>query len=99
MANHHFGAGIFKKELWISQKQVFRNVIRVDVEFIVSGSFDWVFADENGKEIRTLRSKAPGSWTGVNLPSLGLFQDYSIGFRNAGTNELKFKQGDIQLRD
>lgn len=39
-----------------------------------------------------------GGWTGVNLASLGLSGDYSIGFRNTSTGTKSMKQGDVHLK-
>jgi hypothetical protein len=98
MASEHFGAGSFDTELWIKDKKVFTKPIGVDVEFIASGAFDWVFADPQGVEVRTLRHKnEQGGWTSVDLKSLGLFGDYSIGFRNASAGKRQIKQGDVRL--
>ena len=97
--DHHFGSASFKQEMWINNKEVFKNPTGVDVEFVTSGAFDWVFADANGKEVRTLRSKNEhGGWTSMNFASLGLFGDYSIGFRNASSEEQQIKQGDVHLK-
>lgn len=98
MVIHHFGSGSFKNELWINKKAVFRKPEGVDVEFISAGAFDWVFADESGKEVRTHRqSNAHGGWTSMNFSSLGLFGNYSIGFRNASPGEKRIKQGDVHF--
>lgn len=98
MANYHFGSGKFKHELWVATKKVFTKPVGVDVEFTTAGAFDWVFSDEGGKEVRTLRhTNAHGGWTSMNFASLGLFGNYSIGFRNVGTSEQIIKQGDIRL--
>jgi hypothetical protein len=98
MATYHFGTGSFTDELWINRKAVFKTPIGVDVEFITSGAFDWVFADAQGREVRTLRAQnAHGGWTSMDFASLGLYEDYSIGFRNASDGERKIKQGDVRL--
>lgn len=96
MQTHHFNSGSFVQELWIANKKVFANLKDVDVEFITSGAFDWVIADAAGNEVRTDRRTNPtGGWTSINLPSLGLYGDYSIGFRNVSDEEKKVKQGDV----
>lgn len=97
--DYHFGPGSFTNEMWINNKAVFTKPVGVDVEFVTAGAFDWVFADANGKEVRTLRVKNEhGLWTGMNFASLGLFGDYSIGFRNASPGEKQIKQGDVHLK-
>jgi hypothetical protein len=69
------------------------------VEFVTPGAFDWVFADPKGKEIRTLHHKNEhGGWTSIDFASLGLFGDFSIGFRNASSGEKEIKQGDVHLK-
>jgi hypothetical protein len=96
---YHFGSASFTKEMWINNKAVFKKPAAVDVEFVTAGAFDWVFADENGKEVRTLRSKNEhGGWTGMQFASLGLYGSYSIGFRNASSGKQEIKQGDVHLR-
>jgi hypothetical protein len=98
MADYHFGSGSFKDELWLNDKAVFTKPKSVDVEFITPGSFDWVFADANGVEVRTLhQEKAGGGWTSIDFASLGLYDDYSIGFRNTSPGERQIKQGDVRL--
>jgi hypothetical protein len=98
MATQHFGSGSFKDELWVNGKAVFHKPIGVDVEFITSGAFDWVFADKNGAEVKTVHHQNPhGGWTSIDFASLGLFGDYSIGFRNAWTGEQQIKQGDVRM--
>ncbi|CAH1906095.1 conserved hypothetical protein [Candidatus Nitrotoga sp. HW29] len=98
MTTHHFGQGSFKNELWVNNNSVFKKPIGVDVEFVGAGAFDWVFDDENGKEIRTLREEnAHGGWHSMDFKSLGLFNNYSIGFRNVSPSELTIKQGDVRL--
>ncbi len=95
-----FGPGSCKNELWIKNKTVFSKPKRVDVEFTTAGAFDWVVADKNGKEVKKIRHANPsGGWTGLDFPSLGLYQDYSIGFRNASTGEKKLKQGTVNLTE
>ncbi len=85
--------------MWINNKAVFKKPDGVDVEFVTAGAFDWVFADAAGKEVRTLRHKNEhGGWTSMNFASLGLFGDYSIGFRNASPGEKQIKQGDVHLK-
>jgi hypothetical protein len=98
MPDHKFGSGSFKNELWINKKAVFQRPVGVDVEFVTAGAFDWVFADSSGKEVRTHGHTNPnGGWTSMNFASLGLFGDYSIGFRNASSGEKKIKQGNVEL--
>jgi hypothetical protein len=97
--DYHFESASFTKEFWIDNKRVFKKPGGVDVEFVTAGAFDWVFADANGKEVRTLHHKNEhGGWTSMNFASLGLYADYSIGFRNASAGEQQIKQGDVHLK-
>jgi hypothetical protein len=97
--NYHFGSATFKTEMWINNKAVFTKPAGVDVEFVTAGAFDWVIADAQGKEVKTVRHKNEhGGWTGIDFSSLGLSGDYSIGFRNASSGEQEIKQGDIRLK-
>ncbi len=83
-------------ELWVNNKSIFKEPKGVNVEFVTAGAFDWVFADASGKEVRTRRDKNEhGGWTGVDLPSLGLYGDYSIGFRNVSPREQRIKEVDV----
>jgi hypothetical protein len=96
MATYSFKTSSFKNELWINGKRVFKKPTGVSVEFITGGAFDWVFADASGNVVQTKRHPNPrGGWLSVDLSSLGLFGDYSIGFRNASTGERKIRQGDV----
>lgn len=98
--DYHFGSASFTKEMWINNKAIFTEPVGVDVEFETVGPFEWVFADSNGKEVKTLLAKNQhGGWTGMNFASLGLNGDYSIGFRNKFVPfEQKIKQGDVHLK-
>jgi|SRR5580700_5652960 hypothetical protein len=97
--DYHFEAGSFAKEMWLNNKAVFKQPRGVNVEFVTAGAFDWVFADSTGKEIKTLREKNEhGGWLGMDFPSLGLYGDYSIGFRNASAGTQQVKQGDVRLK-
>lgn len=99
MAQITFESGTFQDEFWVKNKRVFVKPIGVNVEFTTAGAFDWVFADANGAEVRTLRHQNPnGGWTSVDFASLGLNGDYSIGFRNASPGEKRIKQGDVNTR-
>jgi len=94
-----FGSGSFKNELWVSGKKVFTKPVGADVEFITSGAFEWIIADDNGVLVKTVRhDNAHGGWTSIDFPSLGLYHDYSIGFRNISGGEKKIKQGTVRLR-
>lgn len=96
MAKDVFGGGSFEHELWISNKKIFHRPTDVNVEFVSSGDFEWIFADVNGNEVRTLKQSNPtGLWHSVNLPSLGLHGDFSIGFRNDSPGPKTLKQGDV----
>jgi hypothetical protein len=80
--NRHFGGAAFKTEFWINNKEVFTNPKHVDVEFVSAGAFDWVIADEHGKQVKTKRhSNEHGGWTGIDFPSLGLRGNYSVSGR------------------
>jgi hypothetical protein len=99
VGNYHFESGSFTTEMWINNKAVFTKPVGVDVEFTTPGAFDWVFADANGKEVRTLRANNEhGGWTSMNFASLGLSGNYSVGFRNASPGEKQIKQGDVHLK-
>jgi hypothetical protein len=92
-----FGEASFKTDMWINKKAVFSKPKNINVEFTSAGAFDWVFADATGKEVKKVRhSNAHGGWTSVNLPSLGLYGDYSVGFRNASGSEQHIKQGTVE---
>lgn len=96
MPTSQFGTGSFAKELWINNKAVFGTPASVNVEFVTTGPFDWVFADSRGKEVKTVRhDNAHGGWTSINTNSLGLSGTYSIGFRNASSGMQTIKQGDV----
>ena len=96
MQTHHFNAGSFTVQLWIAGKRVFPKLKGVDVEFVNAGAWDWVIADTQGKVVKTLRhANSHGGWTSIDLPSLGLYGDFRIGFRNVGASEKKLKQGDV----
>jgi hypothetical protein len=82
--------GFLHERTVAEQESSVQKPVDVSVEFITAGAFDWVFADGHGKEVRTLHHKNPhGGWTSMNFPSLGLFGDYSIGFRNASLGKNK----------
>jgi hypothetical protein len=98
MSTQHFGSATFDREYWINGKAVFSKPIGVNVEFVNSGAFDWVFADSTGAEVKTLHSEnAHGGWTGMDFASLGLYDNYSIGFRNAAAGQRQIKQIDVRL--
>ncbi|MGO8049826.1 hypothetical protein [Rhizobium leguminosarum] len=100
MATIKFGAGSFKNELWLKQKSLFKAPISVDVEFMSLGSFDWLFADATGNVVKSQPySSGHGGWTSIHLPSLGLYGDFSIGFKNTSPGEKSIKQGEITLKD
>lgn len=96
---YHFGPATFRTEFWINNKAVFKKPKNVNVEFVTAGAFDWVIADSSGHEVKTVRHKNEhGGRTGIDFASLGLYQDYSIGFRNATGKEQEIKQGDVEMR-
>jgi len=90
---HHFGSGSFKKELWVASKKIFPKLTDVNVEF-QSGQWEWIIADSAGNFVRSVNGGG-GGWHGINLPSLGLHGDYSIGFRSASSDTKVIVQGDI----
>lgn len=92
---HDFGMGSFKNELWIANKNVFTKPSDVNVEFLTGGDWDWVIADSAGTVLKTIRHSGPTGWTSLNFPSLGLYGNYSIGFRNASPGEKKIRGGDV----
>ena len=86
---YHFGSAKFTKEIWIDNRRLFKKPKNVNVEFVTAGAFDWVFADADGKEVKTVRHKNEhGGWTGINFAS---------PFRNASSAEQEIKQGDIEF--
>jgi hypothetical protein len=96
---HHFGSASFTTEVWINNKALFTKPRNVDVEFVTAGPFDWIIADKDGNVVKTLRHKNEhGGWTSINFPSLGLYGNYSIGFRNASSGPQQIKQGDVWLK-
>lgn len=101
MADYHFGASSFRYLLWIKQKTVFDKLEGVDAEFVTPGAFDWIIAGPDGAVIKTVRNNNEhGGWASINLPSLGLFKSYSIGFRKAnGVAIMKVKQGAVMYGD
>ena len=97
MPTYSFSTSSFLNELWINGKRVFKKPTGASVEFTNGGAFDWVFADSSGNVVKTYRAQNPnGGWRSVDLSSLGLFGDYSIGFRNASTGKREIKQGEVQ---
>lgn len=100
MTAYHFGTGSFATELWISSKMIFKRPISVDVEFSTAGPFDWLFANRGGAIVKSLRhDNSHGGWTSINFASLGLYDDYAIGFQNVTTSQQIVKQGDVHLDD
>lgn len=92
---HNFGSGSFTSELWIASKRVFPKLKGVNVEFLTGGQWDWVIANSTGVVVKTIRHDGPSGWTSIDLPSLGLFGDHSIGFRNASVGAKKIRAGDL----
>lgn len=92
--NYHFNAGNFKNELWIGGKRIFKNLKGVDVEFLTTGKWEWVIADSTGLVVKSVPHDI-GGWTSIDLPSLGLHGDHSIGFRNLSPGEKKIRAGDV----
>jgi hypothetical protein len=87
--------------LWIADKRVFKKPTSVNVEFVSADPFDWVIADASGKEVKTVpddNSHGHGGWTGLHFASLGLYGDYSIGFRSSSSKPQEIKQGDIEMK-
>lgn len=92
--NYHFNEGNFKNELWIGGKRTFKNLKEVNVEFVTSGKWEWIIADSAGIVVKSVPHDG-GGWTSIHLPSLGLYGDHSIGFRNLSTGEKKIRSGDV----
>jgi hypothetical protein len=92
---HKFGTGTFSNELWIANKKVFHNLKGDDVDFLTGGAWDWIIADSTGTVVKTVRNTGLSGWTSIDLPSLGLFGDHSIGFRNASAGAKKIRAGDL----
>lgn len=88
------GPGSFTNELWVAKKKVFPKLKSVNVEFLSLGEWDWMIADSAGAVVKTVRYKGSG-WTSIDLPSLGLYGSYSVGFRNASPGEKKIRGGDV----
>lgn len=94
---YDFDSLSFTADVWIGNKIVFHNPIDVDVEFITADPFEWIIADSQGNIVRTVKHpNAHGGWTSIDLPSLGLYKDYSIGFRNDGSSGQQIKQGEVR---
>jgi hypothetical protein len=92
---HNFGAASFTNIIWIANKRVFPKPKDVNVEFLTGGEWDWVISDTAGTVVKTVRHNGPSGWTSINFPSLGLYDDYSIGFRNASSGQKKIRGGDV----
>ena len=93
-----FRSAELTNELWIADKKLFTKPTGVDVEFVSSCPFDWIIADAHGSVVRTHRNQNEhGGWSSISLPSLGLFSDYSIGFRHVAgckkAEQMQIKQG------
>src|SRR4030095_17239190 len=96
MLTYSFSTSSVQNGRGINGKRVFKKPTGASVEFTNGGAFDWVFADSSGKVIKTYRAQNPnGGWRSVDLSSLGLFGDYSIGFRNASTGTRGIKPGEV----
>jgi hypothetical protein len=96
MSEYHFGLSSFVGELWIDHKKVFVKPTDVSVEFISAQKFEWLIADASGRIVKTVRvNEIHGGWTGINLPSLGLYQNYRIGFRSIVPGTTQIKQGEV----
>lgn len=91
---YNFGSGSFKSELWIAQKRVFSKLKGANVEFITAGEWDWLIADSTGSVVKTVRHSG-GGWTSIDLPSLGIYGDHSLGFRNVSGGDNKIRGGDV----
>ena len=98
MAVHNFGNGSFTRELWVAGKRVFKKPTQVNVEFTTNGAIDWLIADASVAIVATKRYNG-GGWHSINLPSLGLYDDYSIGFRNTSGGTQIIRGGDITYAD
>jgi len=92
---YNFGNGSFNNELWIAGKRVFPKLKGVNVEFLTGGDWDWLIANSAGTVVKTVRHSGPTGWTSIDLPSLGLFGDFSVGFRNASAGQKRIRGGDV----
>lgn len=93
----HFGNGTFSSELWIANKRVFANLKEVNVEFLSGDLWDWVINDASGNLVKIVRHHGLSGWTSIDLPSLGLYGAFSIGFRNASSSEKIIRGGDVNF--
>ena len=94
MPLHKFRGGSFTSELWIDGKRLFSRPTQLNVEFSTGGTFAWLIADATGLIVKAVPAKA-GGWTSLDLPSLGLHKDYSVGFRNTSVGTAKILHGDV----
>jgi hypothetical protein len=99
MNEYYFGLSSFVGELWIDNKRVFVRPVNVSVEFSNSQTFEWLIADVFGRIVKTVRvNQIHWGWTSINLPSLGLHQNYSIGFKSIVPARMQIKQGEVTFR-
>lgn len=97
---HHFGNATFNTLIWVDNARLFTRLKSIDVEFLSAGAFAWIFSDKLGNEVKSVPyPNEQGGWTSIHLPSLGLFGDFKVGFRNASSGPKKIKQGDVTFDD
>jgi hypothetical protein len=94
--NYNFGSSSFVGERWIDHKRVFVQPVNVSVEFSSTQTFEWLIADVFGRIVKTVRvNQIHGGWTSINLPSLGLYQNYSIGFKSIVPARMQITKGEV----
>jgi hypothetical protein len=93
--NYYFGLRSYVDVGWIGHKRVFVQPVDVSVEFSNTQTFEWMIADGFGRIVRTIRVNQIRGWTSINLPSLGLNQNYSIGFRSIVPARMLIKKGEV----
>ncbi|WP_417878082.1 hypothetical protein [Vibrio sp.] len=95
MARYTFGESEFTNILWIKNKDLFIKPDQVNVEFTNSGNVYFIVEDTNGNIVKEVKHDR-GGWTSFHLPSLGLYDNYYLGFRNADSGTRIIKQGDVE---
>lgn len=99
MADYSFGAGQFRNQLWLGSKRVFVRPRGVEIEFTTSGPMSWLIADAAGSIVKTVPVASGGGWKTIDFASLGLYDNYSIGFQNNSSVEQRIRAGTVWLRD
>lgn len=73
---------------------MFPNLTNANVEFLTNAEWDWIVADSGGTVVKSVRHSG-GGWTSIDLPSLGIYGEHSLGFRNVSGGEKKIRGGDL----